>query len=366
MHGRAREPDVTAYLLTGLVVIVLQMLRAHTVTAQESAPSGRRASQCAIDVLCVVVLAAAPALRAEQVGTDTWMYVEMYDTSVETDSWTSTMTQSIVEPGYTVWEFVLKSAGLDARAFMIVTALVINGLQYEAIRVSRVNPLPAVSAYALSGVYLFQYNGMRQALAIALFLLGAVHVAGGRRLGWIPALMAATIHQSALLAAIAFAAALRFPGRSTFRMPAVLTAGGLLLAVLLISSDVTSAIAGLLGEKYGDYLGQDAGSGYGRIVHLFLMLLVVWFLNTTEVPAGLRSVSRFYSLGVGVQVVGLQLAVLDRATLYFAASLPLLTSSLVSQGSRARHAALWTAMAVYFCIWLVRYGDLLPYSWSWS
>ena len=219
---------MTVYLLTGLVVIVLQMLRAHTVTAQESAPSGRRASQCAIDVLCVVVLAAAPALRAEQVGTDTWMYVEMYDTSVETDSWTSTMTQSIVEPGYTVWEFVLKSAGLDARAFMIVTALVINGLQYEAIRVSRVNPLPAVSAYALSGVYLFQYNGMRQALAIALFLLGAVHVAGGRRLGWIPALMAATIHQSALLAAIAFAAALRFPGRSTFRMPAVLTAGGLL------------------------------------------------------------------------------------------------------------------------------------------
>ena len=124
------------------------------------------------------------------------------------------------------------------------------------------NPLPAVSAYALSGVYLFQYNGMRQALAIALFLLGAVHVAGGRRLGWIPALMAATIHQSALLAAIAFAAALRFPGRSTFRMPAVLTAGGLLLAVLLISSDVTSAIAGLLGEKYGDYLRTpDPGTG---------------------------------------------------------------------------------------------------------
>ena len=56
--------------------------------------------QHGLDLACVLVLAAAPGFRAWNIGTDTWMYTAMYDMTIDSDSWSNTQEQAIVEPGY--------------------------------------------------------------------------------------------------------------------------------------------------------------------------------------------------------------------------------------------------------------------------
>ena len=107
--------------------------------------------QRGIDCACIVVLAAAPGFRAWHVGTDTVMYVAMYNITIDSSSWSNTQQQAIVEPGYALWEFIWRSFGLSTHWFLAITALVTNGLQYEAIRMIYPNMLPAISAYALYG-----------------------------------------------------------------------------------------------------------------------------------------------------------------------------------------------------------------------
>ena len=354
---------MTIYLATVVATILLQLLRA-TVGTTDGGPRRTSAVQWGIDCVCILVLAAAPGFRAWHVGTDTIMYVSMYDTTIDTASWSNTTEQSIVEPGFALWQFIWSLLGLSTRWFLVVTALVTNGLQYGAIRMIAPRMLPAISAYSLSGFYLFQFNGMRQALAISIFVFGMALILRGRRRGWVLLILAALVHQSTLIALPAFILAHRYRRRTTFNTRIVLLCGGVVLGLLLVSAALAAFLTDLVGDKYGAYLGQDMGSGRGRLVHLALMLMVVWFLQSTRLPDELHCASRFYSLGLGAQVVGLQLAVLDRVTLYFAACLPMLIAPLLAHGSRARHAVLWLGIVTYFFISLTRYGDLLPYEWS--
>ena len=354
---------MTIYLATVVATILLQLLRAAVGTTDDG-PRRTSAMQWGIDCVCVLVLAAAPGFRAWHVGTDTIMYVSMYDTTIDTASWSNTTEQSIVEPGFALWQFIWSLLGLSTRWFLVVTALVTNGLQYGAIRMTAPRMLPAISAYSLSGLYLFQFNGMRQALAISIFVFGMAVILRGRRRGWALLVLAALVHQSTLIALPAFILAHRYRRRTTFNARIVLLCGGVVLGLLLVSAALAAFLTDLVGDKYGAYLGQDMGSGRGRLVHLALMLMVVWFLQSTSLPDALHCASRFYSLGLGAQVVGLQLAVLDRVTLYFAACLPMLIAPLLAHGSRARHAVLWLGIITYFFISLTRYGDLLPYEWS--
>jgi len=356
---------VTIYLATVVATILLQLLRA-TVGTTDGGPRRTSAVQWGIDCVCILVLAAAPGFRAWHVGTDTIMYVSMYDTTIDTASWSNTTEQSIVEPGFALWQFIWSLLGLSTRWFLVVTALVTNGLQYGAIRMIAPRMLPAISAYSLSGFYLFQFNGMRQALAISIFVFGMALILRGHRFGWIFLLTAALIHSSTLIVLPAFILSRRFQQRNTFNIRIVLLSGGVFLALLLISTALATFLTDLVGDKYGSYLDQNMGSGRGRLIHLALMLMVVWFLQSTELPNELRCATRFYSLGLGAQVVGLQLAVLDRVTLYFVASLPMFICFLLAHGSRARHIVLWLGIITYFFISLTHYGDLIPYEWTLS
>ena len=224
--------------------------------------------------------------------------------------------------------------------------------------------LPAISAYVLSGLYLFQFNGMRQALAIAIFVLGAALILRGRRAGWAVLLLAVSVHHSTLIVLPAFILARRYRRRTTFKMSTVMLCGGAVVLLLAISTSLAEFLTDLVGDKYGSYLGQDTGSGRGRLAHLAVMLMVTWFLQSTDLPERLHCLTRFYSLGLGAQMVGLQLAVFDRVTLYFTASLPMFIAVMLTCGSRTRHVVLWLGIVAYFYANLTHYGDLLPYEWS--
>lgn len=351
------------YFATVVVTILLQLLRA-AVSKSDSKSRRVTSVQHGLDLACVLVLAAAPGFRAWNIGTDTWMYTAMYDMTIDSDSWSNTQEQAIVEPGYALWEFTWKTLGLSTQWFLVVTALAINGLQYVAIRMISPRMLPAISAYVLSGLYLFQFNGMRQALAIAIFILGAALILRGRRAGWAVLLLAVSVHHSTLIVLPAFILARRYQRRTTFKMSTVMLCGGAVVLLLAISTSLAEFLTDLVGDKYGSYLGQDTGSGRGRLAHLAVMLMVTWFLQSTDLPERLHCLTRFYSLGLGAQMVGLQLAVLDRVTLYFTASLPMFIAVMLTCGSRTRHAVLWLGIVAYFYANLTHYGDLLPYEWS--
>ena len=140
------------YLATIVATILLQLFRAALDTT-DGQPRRISMVQRDIDCACIVVLAAAPGFRAWHVGTDTVMYVAMYNITIDSSSWSNTLQQAIVEPGYALWEFIWRSFGLSTHWFLAITALVTNGLQYEAIRMISPKMLPAISAYAISGLH---------------------------------------------------------------------------------------------------------------------------------------------------------------------------------------------------------------------
>ena len=247
---------MTIYLATVVATILLQLLRA-TVGTTDDGPRRTSAVQWGIDCVCILVLAAAPGFRAWHVGTDTIMYVSMYDTTIDTASWSNTTEQSIVEPGFALWQFIWSLLGLSTRWFLVVTALVTNGLQYGAIRMIAPRMLPAISAYSLSGFYLFQFNGMRQALAISIFVFGMALILRGRRRGWVLLVLAALVHQSTLIALPAFILAHRYRRRTTFNTRIVLLCGGVVLGLLLVSAALAAFLTDLVGDKYGAYAGAS-------------------------------------------------------------------------------------------------------------
>ena len=98
------------YLATIVATILLQLFRAALDTT-DGQPRRISMVQRGIDCACIVVLAAAPGFRAWHVGTDTVMYVAMYNITIDSSSWSNTLQQAIVEPGYALWEFIWRSFG---------------------------------------------------------------------------------------------------------------------------------------------------------------------------------------------------------------------------------------------------------------
>ncbi|KMK75039.1 EpsG family protein [Alkalihalobacillus pseudalcaliphilus] len=127
---------------------------------------------------------------------DTYVYRELYEQS----DWSWEFIVSGKDIGFGIFQLFLRNFSEDAQLMIFMTALITNGLiVWVLYKYARVFEL-SLYVYITSGLFLVSMNGIRQFLAAAIIFAATKFIFDGNWKGFtIVVLIAATIHQSALL-----------------------------------------------------------------------------------------------------------------------------------------------------------------------
>ena len=112
-------------------------------------------------VLSWILLSVVEGLRAYDVGTDTHLYVGRF------------MGEDCLRPeiGYKIFEAIVKLFTSNPTIFLIILALLINGIILAAIYFNSRTPVASVLLYMLMYYYFNTYNTARQYIAVAISLI---------------------------------------------------------------------------------------------------------------------------------------------------------------------------------------------------
>lgn len=336
---------------------------------QDRAPAPRwKPWTLPVDVVSLAILIVVPAMRGDDVGTDTSMYTRVFATLIDPASYSASLNASEQETGYTMLQFIVRQFTDDPRWILVVCAVLTCLIWYVTMCVFSRMPELSVMVWVLSGAYLLQMNIMRQSLAMSLIFL-AVCLAFRRRSWWalLPAVIGATIHNSAMagLAAVLIILIVR---RTRASVVSAVISGliGLAAGEAIGAVPALQNIAVSLMPRYEAYTESGTGPGRG----LARILLVAWSLGLVVYTiVRTRGDGRrwpellWLEIGIGFQGIGLGYVALDRISLYFT-SIEVFLVPMVIQRLRNRFldvAVILVGYAAIFWLNVGQVGQLVPY-----
>lgn len=321
-----------------------------------------------IDAACLAVLIVVPAMRGDEVGTDTSMYTRVFGTLIDPSSYSASLAASEQETGYTMLQFIVRQFTADPRWMLTVCAVLTCVIWYVTICAFSRMPELSVMVWVLSGTYLLQMNIMRQSLAMSLIILAAC-LAFRRRTWWalLPAVIGATIHNSGV-AGLVVVLILLIVRRTRASVASAVIAG----IVGLAAGEAIGAVPALqnaavsLMPRYEAYTESGTGPGQG----VARMLLVAWSLGLviyTIVRTGGKGRRWpelvWLQIGIAFQGIGLGYVALDRISLYFTSIEAFLVPMVVSR-LRKRFLDVCVILVGYAAIFVLnvgQVGQLVPY-----
>lgn len=170
-------------------------------------------------------------------------------------------------PAFMIFNRILKHLGASTQTFLMVYSIITNGLYLWFIRRYSANTTLSVFLFWTMGVYLFSAAGMRQAIAIAIGLIGVNCYLEKKWFGffsWI--ILAMFFHPYAVLFIIAPFMTYEPWTKKTWAIIAIFLVIGLGLNSLI---DIIFKLTAFMGKTYK----EDSFSGEG--VNIF-RLLVIW------------------------------------------------------------------------------------------
>lgn len=264
-------------------------------------------------ILCVIPAVAISAMRDASVGTDTLQYAYaarlMHSYGYEAYMEFGGM-YADYEPGFI---FLLRLCSMfddPVRALIVLSSLLIVGLQYFSIAALCKRPAVAYVLLFLVSQYYFGLTGMRQAIGSSAVLLAIVFMFKDRRMPSLVALLAAvSFHYTSLVAApVLLLSRIRVP-RKAIKWCAVCAAAIFALGPLL------PGLFSLLG-KYDGYV--SSGQAYlvsGRLMPIMQVAFfgAMTFCLTREGGGGALTASggldRLVNMGVIASLIGILVGV---------------------------------------------------------
>lgn len=276
------------------------------------------------DVSLVGLLVTFSATRWE-VGTDFDLYRRLFE-RLETTGWREQVERAGQEPGYTLVALATRlltdsSSGI----FWVSSALTVLPF-YAAMKRLSLDIAMATTLYILLAYYVAPFNIVRQGIAIGMMLLAYSYL---RERNWlrfvILALLAGTFHYSALIAAIALLASLKWsPGR--VQLVGTVVVGSALGP--LLSGGRLDALLLAINPRYVDYIGAEA-AGLGTYLVFASRIALICLC------AALRPQDEEEARQLGLIAVGAALLlatadseVFNRVEYYFSALIVILLSTL--------------------------------------
>lgn len=321
--------------------------------------------------ICCILITAMVGLRAVTVGTDTVAYFAEYSYGYSRDD----------EQGFSLAMDLSRRAGLNFQAFMVVVAAILGIALFIVLKYMSVAPFLSVFMILGTGLFAMAMTGMRQTLAVAIFMVAVVFLASGNRLLFLGLVVAAsTFHNSAIvLMPIVFLARVRISrpvGWALF--------GG--AAVAATQGSLAGAVLELFGlSKYDPYLRGAVGEVNPLVIAVAaaipLAALLFWPADGPAQDDSNHDVPwrSFHSLLFVMSLLNFAFAgiaadipIATRMVYYFAAFNAVLlantTAVFCERATKATMEISITALSVLFFVFTTPESSLgvAPYSFYWS
>lgn len=217
------------------------------------------------------------ACRDITVGLDTTQYSVLFERSAVT-TWETIFSTIHQEGGYMVLNKVITSLQGDFRVFLIVVAVI------TAIPLAKLyfdesdNSMVSIALFLVLPVYLMNFSGIRQGLAISMGVWAFYMVKKKRLIPFILiVLLAMSFHTSAFILFPMYPAY-----HMRFRKVHIFLFAPIYLLVFLFNEQIFRFVVPLLGSGYSELLGDLTNTGAYTMLILFGVFLVYSFLAPAE------------------------------------------------------------------------------------
>jgi len=304
-------------------------------------------------------------LRGNYVGADTIVYVRWFeDLSASNMIWDSF---SGAELGIKSLYAVSLWIGQDPTIILLLASALVSFLYILGI--SRISKNPALSLFVLIGFgfYAFHLNGMRQGLALAVYMLAIPHLLSGRFIRYAAWVGLATLFHSTAI----FTLPMYFLFRQKFSVW-ILAALFVLAVLFVVFLDTAVQIAGFVNERYATY-GDRTETGATLLTLFHVMLSVIFVLGRPIVRRDWRdSYDKLLMMMLFGSMIYVVISItgsyveMTRMAIYFTMAMvflwPLLLLSVQDTKLRtAMTAGLLLAATVFLAIFLNQIGGYIPY-----
>ena len=309
-----------------------------------------------------IILALFIGLRHD-VGSDWWIYNSLFDKFNADQDWFAQILTSPQEPLFTIIYLVVKKVGGSVSFFFTVVSVLTLVPIFIGIRKYSHLPTMALGTYLFLGYYLMAFNVSRQSMALAIAFVGVLTISRNRTFGIGLVVLACFVHSSTVVFLLSLVIVMVF--RPSLKMVVV---SATLLAVSSASILQIPNIANLifqLNGRFGSYIAVSHESGLGSyFIALVKIALIIFVLARNPGAKGHSKVElSLLVLSVIFLILGTRIVEASRFEIFYSVILVKYLPNSVGtlQSDRLIKVLMTVAGIVFFVLYLVSFGDLVPY-----
>lgn len=300
------------------------------------------------------------SLRKIPVGKDLSIYADIFN------SYKRGWDYDYLEPGFRLLNKICSLTGMNDQFFVAFVGSITIFLYFRFIKKNSDDVYFSVVIFSFFMTYCFIFNGLRQALAMAVILQSVKPLLERKyKSFFIIALIAISFHYSAALFLIIFI--FRFisfkPGISTFFATVIL---GILMGLIVRPLLNVTHYSGYLNSGF-----DTNGSILNPLLYVALFLVISLLFNQEEDYKDHFFYSMF-GLATIVYLVSLQLHIVNRMAYYFTPSAMIIIPSLCrAQISKRNRIIMYLSFYALFIVYgisliILNGNDILPYEFIWK
>lgn len=309
--------------------------------------------------LPLITLALFAGVRTYYIGTDSPGYVRSFMNPLDIDDFKF---KENVELGYQLLEYSILSLTRNYFWLFFITGLIVVYCYLKMIRKYSVNYLFSVFLFITLGTYVFFFNGLRQGLAMAIFVLATPYLLEKRIIPYILiSLFASFFHISALFM-------IPFYLLSNLKIKMIYKVLISFFGSLISSSFLVSYLAES-NQRYEGYTEVSEKPGGLLTLSFFTIIMIIIYFasNVYKIKEkDFGTLFTFYAIGVSfiipVAMLGTNPSGPQRLLTYFIWPLILLLPILFKKINNILISSLFVALTlVYFILTVSRFSNLTPY-----
>ncbi|TXD97486.1 EpsG family protein [Psychrobacter frigidicola] len=309
--------------------------------------------------LPLIVLALFAGIRSYYVGTDSPGYVRSFINPLDIGEFKF---RDDVEVGYQLLQYSILSLTRNYFWLFFITGLIVVYCYLKMIKKYSVNYLLSVFLFITLGTYIFFFNGLRQGLAMAIFVLATPYLLEKRIIPYVLiSLLASLFHVSALFM-------IPFYLLSTIKIKMIYKVLISFFGSLVSSSFLVSYFAES-NQRYEVYTEVSEKPGGLLVLSFFaiIMIFIYFISNVYRIKEeNFDRLFTFYAVGVAfiipVAMLGTNPSGPQRLLTYFIWPLILVLPIVFKKINNTLFSSLFVGLILtYFILTVSRFSDLTPY-----
>lgn len=307
-----------------------------------------------------IVLTLFGAIRSHRVGTDSGHYTKDFRSNLDIYNFKF---DEFVEIGYQLLEFSLLKVTNNYFWLFLITSLVVVYCYLIILRKYSVNYWFSVFLFLTLGIYTFFFNGLRQGLGMAIFVLATPYLLQKRFVPYLVICICASFFHTSALFMLPFYFLVNLRIKPLYKILASF------IGSLVISSFLINYIAST-NERYEGYteVSDNAGGlltlGFYTVLLLFIYLIIYIYKIRDQY---LLKLFTFYSVGVvfiiPIAMLGTNASGPQRLIVYFTWTLTLILPVIFKRINNVYVTSTAVILfIIYFILTTMRFSNLTPYT----